>query len=164
MTEGVRLWLLSVLAASLLCALADALMPKGAVKGVGRLVCGLVLTAVVLSPAVELGLTEGSDWLEEYVSGLSGREEELKNQVDEEMKKIIEQEYEAYILDKAAQLGAECTVRVECRGEGDGVYLPHRVRIGGTLSGQVREELEETLGRELGLSPEEIDFGEEGST
>ena len=37
MMEGARMWLLSLLAVSLLCALADALMPPGAVRKVGRL-------------------------------------------------------------------------------------------------------------------------------
>ena len=40
MIEGVRLWLLSILTVSLVCALADAMMPAGAVKKVDRLVCG----------------------------------------------------------------------------------------------------------------------------
>ena len=164
MTEGVRMWLLSILAVSFLCALADTLMPRGAVKGVGKLVCGLVLTAAVLSPAVKLDLEAGGAWMKDYVSGVEEREEELKNQVDEEMKRIIEQEYEAYILDKAVQLGAVCTVRVECRGEEDGVYLPDHVQISGGVSQPVREELMETLGRELGLAAENISWDGEGAT
>ena len=63
MIEGVRLWLLSILTVSLVCALADAMMPAGAVKKVGRLVCGLVLAAVVLTPVVTLDLEEGRQLL-----------------------------------------------------------------------------------------------------
>lgn len=50
MMGAVRSWLLAVIAASLLCAVAGALMPPGGVKRVGRLVCGLVMLAAVLSP------------------------------------------------------------------------------------------------------------------
>ena len=51
MMGAVRSWLLAVIAVSLLCAVAEALMPSGAVKRVGRLVCGLVLVGAILSPA-----------------------------------------------------------------------------------------------------------------
>ena len=151
MMAGIREWLLSVLAVSLLCAVAGSLMPKGPVKGVGKLVCGLVLAAAVVSPAASLDLSGGRQWLDSWDAGLELREEELKKQVDGEMKTIIQQEYEAYILDKAAQLGAVCTARVECCGEETGVYLPQRVWVGGTLSQGQREELAQALEEELGL-------------
>ena len=67
---AVRGWLLTVIAASLLCALADALMPPGAVKRVGRLVCGLVLLAAILSPAVRLDVAEGERWLAECFASM----------------------------------------------------------------------------------------------
>lgn len=164
MMEGVRVWLMSILAVSLLCALAEALMPKGPVKGVGKLVCGLVLAAVVVSPVVRLDLEGGRQWLEDWNVGLEQREEELKKQVDEEMKTIIEQEYEAYIVDKAAQLGAQCTARVECRQEGEGVYLPETVWISGSLAPQQREALSGALLEELGLLPGELHYEERGTT
>ena len=59
MMAGVQLWLRSVLAVSLLCALADALTPQGGVKRVQRLVCGLVLAAAALGPAVRLDVEGG---------------------------------------------------------------------------------------------------------
>lgn len=162
MIEGVRLWLLSILTVSLVCALADAMMPAGAVKKVGRLVCGLVLAAVVLTPVVTLDLEEGRQWLESYGMEMDEQEEKLKKQVSEEMKIIIQQDYEAYIVDKAAHLGAECTAKVECSEE-DGVCLPERAWISGTLSPEVREELTRILQEELGLSPEALSYtdGEE---
>ena len=163
MTEGVRMWLLSVLAVSLLCALADALMPKGPVKGVGKLVCGLMLAWAVVSPVAKLDLESGQKWMEHFDAGLDRRGEELKKQVDGEMKGIIEEEYEAYIVDKAAQLGAVCTAEVECREE-EGMYLPDRALIRGELSQPVSRELSRTLSGELGLPRENITFeGEEGT-
>ena len=78
MMDGVRGWLLSVIAACLLCALADALMPQGPVKKVGRLVCGLVLLCVMLSPLPGLRLEEGQAWLESYFAGLEQQKQDLK--------------------------------------------------------------------------------------
>ena len=59
MMGAVGRWLTAVIAVSLLCAAADALMPQGAVKWAGRLVCALVLMGAVLSPLAELDGAEG---------------------------------------------------------------------------------------------------------
>lgn len=154
MMEGVRVWLLSVLSVSFLCALADALMPKGPVKGVGKLVCGLILAVTVVSPVVSLDVESGVQWLEGWEVGLEQREEELKKQVDEEMKTIIEQEYEAYIVDKAAQLDLVCTVRVTTETGKEGVPIPVSAEIRGPYTAQQREELTRIIADELGI-PEE---------
>ena len=163
MMGAARLWLLSILSVSLVCALADALMPPGAVRRVGRMVCGLVLMSAILSPLVDLDLEGGSRWLEDYLAAVEQRETELEKQVDEGRKAIIAERYEAYILDKAAQLGLSCTVEVECRTEENGVCLPERVRITGALSAQEKVQLAELLEEELGVAPEEQIYIEEES-
>lgn len=159
MIAGARTWLLSVLSVSLVCALADALMPGGGVKRVGRLVCGLALTAAVLSPLVQLDLEDGQRWLEDYLSNLEHREEELRDQTG--LKTIIEDSFAAYIADKAAQLGLPpVSVRVECR-EAEGVYLPVRLQVAGPLSQTERELLSQTLEAELGVARREQHYDEE---
>ena len=70
MMAGLRSWLLALVAASLICALADALMPKGAVKRVGRLVCGLVLASAILSPLAGLDVESGQSWLERHLASV----------------------------------------------------------------------------------------------
>ena len=92
MMGAVRSWLLAVIAASLLCAVAGALMPPGGVKRVGRLVCGLVLLGAVLSPATTLDAAEGQRWLEGWLDSIQHREEELEGTVNQQMKSIIERE------------------------------------------------------------------------
>lgn len=160
MMGAVRSWLLALIAVSLVCALADALMPKGAVRRVGKLVCGLALTLAILAPLARLDLDGGGRWLEDYLTGLAQREAELEQAVDSQMKIIIEQDYAAYIVDKAAQLGAVCSAQVDCREE-DGLYLPDRVEIGGALPPKLRTGLVQALIQDLGVSEEQIKFGEE---
>ena len=103
--EVVRAWLLSLIAVSLLCASAGALMPKGAVRQVGRLVCGLVMLAAILSPVARLDAAEGRRWLAGYFASVEQRRAGLEETVNNQMKHIIEGEYAAYIVDKAAELG-----------------------------------------------------------
>ena len=153
MMGGAGRWLLSLLAAAILCALAEELMPEGPVKRVGRMVCGLVLLCALLDPVAGLDLAGAGRWLEDYFSAVELREEELREQVDGNMKVIIEKKCAAYIADKAAELGGRCTVRVVCR-EGEGTWLPEEVWVSGALSPEQREALSEAIGQELGVPPE----------
>lgn len=151
---AVRGWLLTVIAASLLCALADALMPPGAVKRVGRLVCGLVLLAAILSPAVRLDVAEGERWLAECFASMEPRRENLEETVNNQMKIIIEGEYAAYIVDKAAELGWTCTARVACERSEEGLYLPVRTEVTGPQTAGVPAQLVRSIAEDLGV-PEE---------
>ena len=158
---AVRSWLLAIIATSLLCALADALMPKGGVKRAGRLICGLVLLAVILSPAAGLDVPEGERWLADYFASVRLRRAELEEEVGGQMKIIIEGEYAAYIVDKAAELGAACTARVECLGSEDGLYLPARAEVSGTMTEAVRGRLVRIIREDLGVPENRIYICEE---
>ena len=152
---AVRGWLLTVIGASLICALADALMPPGAVRRVGRLVCGLVLLGAILSPLTQLDLPGGQRWLEDYLASLEAREEDLTETVNSQMKVIIEQEYAAYIVDKAARLGLTCDPRVECGLSEEGLYLPVRVRVTGALTEEERARIAGMIAEDLGVPESE---------
>lgn len=152
---AVRGWLLTVIGASLICALADALMPQGPVRRVGRLVCGLVLLAALLPPLAELDLSGGRRWLEGYLASLEGRQAQLEDTVNGQMKVIIEGEYAAYIVDKAAQLGLTCSARVECGLSEEGLYLPARVRVSGPLTQEKRARLAQIIAQDLGVPESE---------
>ena len=160
MMAGLRSWLLALVAASLICALADALMPKGSVKRVGRLVCGLVLASAILSPLAGLDVESGQSWLERHLASVEFQRAALEEEVNGQMKVIIEQEYAAYIVDKAAQLGAACSARTECRRDG-GLYLPQRVEVTGAVPPPLQAELVQIIVRDLGVPEEQIDFSEE---
>lgn len=161
MMAGLRGWLLALVAASLICALADALMPKGAVKRVGRLVCGLVLASAILSPLAGLDVESGQSWLERHLASVEFQRAELEEEVNGQMKVIIEQEYAAYIVDKAAQLGLDCTARVECERSEDGVYLPARTETSGLWTAGAQEKLIRVIETDLGVPRERQFYVEE---
>ena len=161
MMGAVGRWLTAVIAVSLLCAAADALMPQGAVKRAGRLVCALVLMGAVLSPLAELDGAEGQRWLKEYLAGVEYREAELQETINSQMKVIIEQRCAAYIVDKAAQLGLDCTARVECERSEDGVYLPARTETSGLWTAGAQEKLIRVIETDLGVPRERQFYVEE---
>ena len=154
MIEGARAWLLAMLAACILCSVADSLMPTGPVKGVGKLVCGLVLLCALLSGAKGLDVAAGQAWLDDWLAGVGEERAYLENQVNGEMKTIIEERFAEYIVDKAAELGLSCTAQVTCQLEGE-VYLPSRVQLDGVLEEGQRERLTQIIWEELGVPPEE---------
>ena len=154
MMDGVRGWLVTIIAACVLCALAESLMPGGPVKRVGRLVCGMVLICAILSPIAGLDLAGGQRWLEEYFVQLKQRETELNQQVNDGMKPIIEERYAAYIVDKAEEMGLHCTVRVSCRMGEDGLYLPEQVQLAGIQSDVEQSRLAQLIEQDLQVPPQ----------
>lgn len=148
---AVRGWLLGLIGVSLVCALADALMPKGAVRRVGKLVCGLALILTVLTPLVKLNLDAGQRWLEGCLAEAEQREMELEQAVDNQMKIIIERDCAAYIVDKAAQWNVSCSAAVECERSEEGLYLPVRAEITGRFSEEERVWLAEAIAQDLGI-------------
>lgn len=154
--ELVRQWLLSVTCAALITALADGLMPKGAVKQVGKLVCALVLLCAVLRPVLSVQLPDTGQLL----CGLQGEVErskaELQQDSEQMLKTLIEQECGAYIVDKAAQLGAVCRAQVECQADEAGIWMPRRASVCGQLNDAQRKELTAQVRSALGIDPERI--------
>ena len=148
MMAGIGRWLLGVIAVSILCAGAEALMPEGPVKRVGKLVCGLLLLAVLLplgQDAVWTGAETASAWAPD--------ETELKQAALQLQKAVIEQEYAAYIVDKAAERGMECTAQVTCR-ETDGLLLPWETAVSGSLPAEETAWLVRTISADLGVPAE----------
>ena len=115
-----------------------------------RLVSGLLLALALLRPLAGLGwegLELDASPLEE---GREAAEEYRKNQT-EAFSAIIEEKTEAYICDKAEQLGLECAVEVTAEPGGGGVPLPGTVVIRGAYS----EALARSIAEEVGIPAEQ---------
>ena len=129
MMDGIRQWLLGVLAAAMALSLLYALLPKGAVRGAARATGGLILLLVVLGPLAGLDLSD-----------LALRYEDLSRD--------MERQAEAYRQEGQAQLGLSCRPRVETAWR-DGVPYPSGV----TLDIAENQALAEVLTDELGIPP-----------
>lgn len=155
-------WLMGVIAAAILCTIAQDLSPKGSVKQVGRLVCAMVLLCAVLSPIKTLDVAAGGQWLTDYRATLADSRVALAEQGEEIQMAVIAEKYRAYIESKGAQLGLDCQARVDCREEGE-IYVPDRVEVTGDLSQGDWDGLSRCLEEELGVPPERQSFREEGA-
>lgn len=150
--ELVRQWLLGITCAALLAAVVDALMPKGAVKQVGKVVCGLVLLCAVLRPLTGNEIV----WDTTALHRQSTQQLNPEQGGERMLKTLIERECGAYIVDKAAEQGVTCQAQVECEAGQQGVWLPSRVKISGQAQERERNSLCAVICREFGIAPEQV--------
>ncbi len=157
--EALRDWLLGVLAASLLTAVALAMMPDGPVRSVGRLLGGLLLFLAVVRPV--LGFDYGA--LRDILAGYSAQLEETGQALAGTQKQITEsiiaQGIDAYIQDKTAELALDCQVEVTWDWSGD-APVPAQVTVTGDLTPDERETLTQAFCEDLGLEPEQVVYQE----
>ena len=145
-----RAYLLRLICAAILTALVDALAGSGAGSGIRRLTAGIFLTLVAFSLPGSLDLPELD--LEQYFRQAEIAVSDGKEQASSAQADIISQSLAAYIGTKAGELGL--TVTAEVRLDED--LRPCAVVLTGAASPLQRQELTDTLVRELGLAKEAV--------
>lgn len=161
MIEFFNQWLMSVVAITLLIAVAEVLMPYGPVKEVGKLICGLLLLLTIVKPLMSLS----EETLAQVSVGVFGDAvveiSDMEHYYNEQIKVLIEQELAAYILEKAMVAGdiypIPHHISVECQLEEDGLCLPVKVELVG-VSLDDEYFFRSLIGRDLGV--EQVIFKE----
>lgn len=161
MMEVISSWLLGITGAAILAAVADGLIPPGPIRRVGKMVCGLVLLVAVLRPVIQMDGATLELLSQNWQGEMDEYTQRLQEGQDQQMKLVIEGQCSAYIVDKAAQLGAACQAKVSCIQTGEGIFLPQSAHIVGEFTLQQQQELMQALEEDLGLLPQEISFTEE---
>lgn len=151
MTELVeRLCVLSVV-----FGLALSLMPESGVKKLTSAVAAAALLLCLLDGvnAVDTGeLLMDAARYRELSASLTADADALRSRLD---RRVIEQECETYIEDKAAALGARVlSVRVTAVWSAEGYWLPEAVSVSGRWSEAARARLSGLMETELGIPAE----------
>lgn len=160
MIEWLRSWVLGLVGAALFCALAAALTPRGPVRELVRVLCGVVMASALIAPLLSLPAADYAlnlaRWRSEGEAAAAGGE-----RLGEEMSRpVIEARLGAYILDKAGALGAEITdAAVSVRWTTEGVWLP----VAAELRGPYNARLAAAIEAELGIAQEEIRWLDENA-
>ena len=152
--EALRQYILSVAAAAILCAVMRDILPaKGTTGSLLKLISGIFLTFVVISPVKDIRIPD----LYAYITTFSAQGDTFSAQGEDlsadAMASIIKDRTEAYILDKAGSLSGALTVEVSLTD--DPIPVPAAVQITGTVSPYVRSALETMIERELGIAKED---------
>ncbi len=145
-------YVISVATAAILCGMVLKIIPKGINQELLKILCGLFLAFTLISPLRELQ-PEKLDlqaWLDSFSAeefSKAGQEEARRD-----LEGIISQQTQAYILDKAKELGADIQVNVYLSG--DPYPIPEAVIITGRISSEQKIRLECVLEDELGIPKE----------
>ena len=147
-------WVRAVAGAALVCAAASVLAPKGCVKGVLKLLCGIVLLLVVLKPLTKFDSAQLSLAMTDYrarAAEIAGDAQETQNALD---RRFIEQKFSAYILDKAKALGLSgITAEVKVKW-GEDCWYPYAAKLTGAPPLREKTLLENEIEAELGIPKE----------
>ena len=162
MIDLVREWLMGITGAAILAAVADALMPRGGVKYVGKLLCGLVLLSAVLSPLLAYYDGKAAYSVVGYEETIEQLTAELERGRYEQVKPLIEEQLSAYSMDKMERERLACQVLVECALGENGVYLPTTVTVIGGLGEEERNAVISLLSSDLGVDAACFVFREGG--
>lgn len=151
MLSLIKEWVLGLAGAAVFCAVMTEITPKGAAKGVVKAVCGMVMAIALVSPLLNMDFEAYSLNLAKYRTEAAAAVERGKEISDSLNRSIIEEEYRAYILDKALSLGAELSdARVTVKWSGEGYWYP----VECAFTGQYSEGLAVAVETELGVSRE----------
>lgn len=155
MTELVeRLCVLSVI-----FGLALSLMPEGGVKKLTPVVGAAALLLCLLDGVTTVdtaGLLMDTAHYRELSASLTADAEALQARLD---RRVIEQECEAYIEDKAEALGIQLlSVRVTVVWSAEGFWLPEAVSVSGRWSETARARLAGLMETELAIPAEKQEW------
>ena len=147
-------YLFSITVAAILCALLKDLVnsQKGSGKII-KLLAGIVLTITVVAPWTKISFSDIGEYIHDFTNDAEAAADTGAQYRQDELQRIIKEQTEAYILDKAAALGAE--VQVDVRVSDDNPPIPYTViLVAKALSPYARESLKMCIVNDLGI-PEE---------
>ncbi len=151
--DWLRQYLMSVLAASLICALVTKFIKGQAFTAViVRLTASLFLAVSVFSPLLSLELKRSASSFESWSSDAQSIIAEAQLAAESEAAAIIKEKTQAYILDKAAAYGVNIQVSVELSDSTENKL--DKITIQGDVSPYMKQRLQNEIASELGVPKE----------
>ena len=152
--EFIKDYLISIIAAAILCSLGISLIgKKSTYTVVVKLICSVIMIATIISPwnkvrfsdftSFHIGLMEEAD-----AAVFSGQTEAY-----EATAAIIKSKTEAYILDKASAMGL--SIQVEVTVSDENLPAPAGIKIFGAVSPYAKQQLCSIISSDLGI-PEDM--------
>lgn len=149
--EEVREYLISLICASIICSIVKLLIPhSGKMKSIIHIMCGLFMGITALSPVINLKLPDYHTHILTVYDTANQISREAAQTRTENMARIIKDQTEAYILEKADSLDMDVAVEVKLNEE----LLPERVVVVGAVAPYDRKILENYIQQTLDV-PEE---------
>lgn len=144
-------------ALSILFGVIMGIIPEGGVKRITGILCSAILIIVVLAPIKSIDIDSYALLLTQYreqEAQLTARADEINSRLN---RAVIVEEYEAYIMDKAEELGIDVKeARVEVQWSTEAVWVPYSVSVTANADISLRRVFEDKLMAELGIPQERV--------
>lgn len=144
-------YFMSVVAASMLVAIAMQMISNERIRKIVALAGGAVVLICVLTPLLHLDLDSISFDFSNLLERQSEELEQMKTDSEQEICRIIIETTEAYILDKADKVGAVVSVQVTAEKAEGGYFYPDMVSLTGVVTSAQKRELSVYLRDVLGI-------------
>lgn len=153
--DGIREYLIGVVASALLCSIITTLIgTKGTVGVAVKLVSGLLMLLAVIRPWTSITFDGLFDWAEDITADGTGFVTSGEIMADEAYRASIKRQTEAYIVDEAKAL--ECDLSVEVILSTDDIPVPKQIRVTGDVSPYARQTLTNLMIERLGIGREDL--------
>lgn len=152
--EGIRSYLLAVVAVGILCSVAETLGPqKGVNQQLIKTLCGVIMLLTAFGPVLKLSYRDAVSFFPDISASGQAAAEQGTLLAREALEAGIKQRTEAYILDKAASYDAQLEVEVKIKWTD--IPVPAGVVISGDCSPYAKSQLSAMMARDLGIPTEE---------
>ncbi len=146
MLDTLRSWILAICGTALIWGIGMGVAGEKGKKVLG-VIGGFAVMAAMLSIAGDVDALGIGMYVDRYRDEAGEIVEEAERQARGETSFIIEERCEAYILDKAGELGVELQgVTVTAKWSGDGFWYPDRCALRGVESRELSRAIEAELG------------------
>lgn len=147
-------YILSVAGAAIVCAVVLRLLDgKGSAVGIAKMVTGIFMALTVITPITQVRLSDALNLLPDISDDGRAAVAQGEASAKKALAESISAQAEAYILDKAAQLGVTLSVEVELSE--DAIPVPVGVRLQGNISPYAKSRLQRILTEDLGIDRED---------
>ena len=148
-----KAYVLSIVAAAIVCAVAQGLLTKKTATGrIAQLLCGILMAVTLIAPLGSISFHGLTDYWNDLSYDAQDYVSEGTAMAENQMCDIIKSQSEAYILDKANRMGLQITVEVEL--DGHNKNIPCGVVVSGTVSPYARVQLGSYMEDMLGIAKE----------
>ena len=146
-------YLLSVTGAAIISAVILRLLEgKGSAASMAKMLTGIFMAVTVIGPITQVRLSDALELLPDISADAQAAVSEGEVSAKNALAESISTQVEAYILDKAKQLGVTLSVEVELSDHT--IPTPVRVRLKGHVSPYAKTRLQDILRSDLGIDKE----------
>lgn len=153
MIDFIQQYLLSIVAASIICGIINSLTNSKTPAGsVVKLLSGVFIIICVVSPIINVDFPSVTEYFEQFSHEAKDVAQAGFFETETSIRQSIKEQSEAYILDKAVLMNADLSVEVTLSD--DELPVPTGVVLTGHVSPYTKSRLSQVIDKDLGIPKE----------